>query len=236
LAEQCCVSVVERHVSIRKFSSRPVPEETVEKILEAAMRAPSAWNLQPYVMMVIRDEEKKSALADLVGGQEHVAQAPLVIVFAVDYAKIVKAAEKLGFKLTPSLAHLYEALVDVGIASAWALAAAESMGLGGVYIALYENPCPVVELLELPRYTIPVVALAIGWPAERPRPRPRQGLQVLSSRDSYGDKVEERAKTLIGVYGERARRLFGYVFGPDGYYEAAEERLRLCLQRQGFSL
>jgi FMN reductase [NAD(P)H] len=230
-----CTETIERHASVRSFTGEPIPEEDLRRVLEAARRAPTGWNLQPVTVIVVRDSGCLEQLADAVGGQEHVAKAAAFLVFAVDYAKIVRAAEKLGLKAAPGPANLYEALIDVGIMAGWAMLAAESMGYGGVFVALYENPCAVAEILEMPRYTIPAVGLALGRPAEHPAPRRRQRLEALAPHETYGD-VEEKAEAVLEVYGDRARRLFSYIFEPEGYYASATERLLLCLEKQGFSL
>lgn len=228
----CCLSVAKKHVSVRVFSGKDIDEEDLRAILEASQRAPTGWNLQPVTIVAVRDRDKLRLIADSVGGQEHVANAAVFLVYVVDYAKIVGAAERLGIKAEPGPANLYEALVDVGIMAGWAMLAAESLGYGGVFVALYENPCAVVELLNLPRYTVPVVGLALGRPAERPAPRRRQRLGALVAWNEYGD-VNEKVEAVLEVYGERARRLFTYVFSPDGYYRTASERLLFCLEKQG---
>ena len=228
----CCLSVAKSHASVRVFKEEDIGEEDLRAVLEASRRAPTGWNLQPVTIVAVRDREKLRLIADSVGGQEHVANAAVFLVYVVDYAKIVRAAEKLGIKAEPGPANLYEALVDVGIMAGWAMLAAESLGYGGVFVALYENPCAIVELLNLPRYTVPVVGLALGRPAEKPAPKKRQRLDALVAWDEYGN-ADEKAEAVLEVYGERARRLFTYVFSPDGYYRTASERLLFCLGKQG---
>ncbi len=229
---RCCVSVIEGHASVRRFRGDPVPEEDLRVILEAARRAPSGWNLQPYTIVVVRDAERRREIADAVGGQEHVAEAPVFLVFMVDLAKIGDAAAKLGFEARPTLAALVEALVDVGIASAWAALAAESLGYGVVYVALYENPCGVADIVSAGRGTLPVIGLAVGKPAEEPRPRRRQSLEALVHMETYRGA---RGDAVLEVYGERARRLFTYLYGPGGYYGEASLNLIRCLRRQGLA-
>jgi len=230
--EGSCLDTMERHASVRRFKPGSLNEDALRAVLRAAQRAPTGWNLQPVTVVVVRDKGLLRQLADIVGGQEYVAEADAFLVYVVDYAKIVEAARREGIQARPGLANLYEALIDAGIMAGWSLLAAESLGLGGVFIALYENPCPVVELLELPRYTAPVVGLALGIPGEKPAPRPRQRLEALAPRDRYGS-VEEKASAVLEAYNGRARRLFAHIFGPDGYYGRASERLRFCLEKQG---
>ena len=230
--DNCCLSTIERHASVRSYTGEEIAEEDLEAILGASQRAPTGWNLQPVTIVVVRRRDLLRQLADIVGGQDHVASAAAFLVYTVDYAKVVEAARREGLQADPGPANLYEALIDAGIMAGWAMLAAESLGYGGVFVALYENPCPIIDLLGLPRYTMPAVGLALGRPAERPQPRPRQRLSALAPRDGYGD-VESKAEALIEAYNGRARKLFSYIFGPDGYYRSASERLLFCLEKQG---
>ena len=233
--QACCIETISRHASVRSYTGDPIPEEHLRRILEAARRAPTGWNLQPFTIVVVRDRGRLRELADLVGGQEHVANAAAFLVFAVDYAKIVKAAEQLGMRIEPRLSNLYEALIDIGIAAGWAALAAESLGYGIVFIALYENPCGVAEALNMPRYVIPAAGIALGKPAEHPAPRKRQPLETLADMESYGDP-EEKAKGVLETYGDRAARLFTYIFDQEGYYSVSSELLAKCLAEKGFKL
>ncbi len=231
----CCLDTIKGHVSIRAFTGDPIPEDDLRLILEAARRAPTGWNLQPFSITVVRSRERLRSLADAVGGQEHVASAAAFLVFSVDYAKIVEAAKELGIVVKPELSNLYEALVDIGIASGWAALAAESLGYGIVFVALYENPCSVAEIIGAPKYVVPTVGLAVGRPAEKPEPRRRQPLETLVDYEQYGSP-ERKAKGVLETYGSRAMKLFTYIFDAEGYYKEASERIRLCLEEKGFSL
>jgi len=74
------LDTIERHVSVRDFLGSGVGEEDLRKIFEAARRAPSAWNMQSYHVVAVRSSEARRELARILGGQEHVAQAPVVLV------------------------------------------------------------------------------------------------------------------------------------------------------------
>ena len=70
--------------SIRRYRKDPVPEGLLREILEAALRAPSAWNLQPWRIVVVRDPATKRALREAAFGQAHVEEAPVVLVLYAD--------------------------------------------------------------------------------------------------------------------------------------------------------
>ncbi len=229
-----CLDVIKSHASVRSYTGG-VDEDDLEAIVNAARRAPTGWNLQPLTVIVVVDRELKSRLAEALGGQEHVANAPVFLVFVVDYSKIVGAGERLGVEVRPGLGNLVEALIDAGIASGWAAVAAESLGYGVTFIALYENPCGVAEALGLPGYVVPAVGLTIGKPAEKPEPRPRQRLDMFRDFNAYSSE-KDRASAVLEVYGARAGRLFRYLFTRNGYYERASRNMLKCLCRAGFEI
>ena len=237
MACSCCIDTMRGHVSVRSYLDEPVPQGDLEAIIEAARRAPSSWGLQPLTVTVVTDPKVKAELAEATGGQEHVARAPVFLVFSIDYLKLRRASERLGVRFAePGLGHLLVAALDVGIAAGWAALAAESLGYGTVFIALYSNPCRVAEILRLPELVLPIVGLCVGRPAEKPGLKPRHPMEAFAATNSYiglGDAVVE---ALASLYGEKTVKLYRHVLGRGGYYESVGRRLLDCLERRGFRL
>ena len=235
-----CVDVIDAimsHRSIRKYRSEPVNEEDLVTIVRAAIRAPTSWNLMPVSVIAVTNEATKRKLAELVGGQKHVAEAPVFLVFAVDYAKIFEAARSLGVEPSePGLGHLVSASINAGIMAAWATLAAEKLGYGVTMIAVYGNPCAIAKELGLPRGVVPILGLTIGIPAESPEVRPRQPVESVFSRETYTPAPGKRADGVISVYGDRARDIIERVVGVNGYFESVSSNVRDCLREQGFRL
>ena len=226
--------MIGKHASVRSFRPEPVDPQDLEKILEAARRAPTSWNLQPLTVTAVTDPALRKKLAEAVGGQEHVAEAPVFLVFSVDYHKLLEAARAAGVEpADPGLGHLVVGALDAGIASGWAALAAEELGYGVVFIALYSNPCRVADILGLPRRVIPVVGLCIGRPAEHPEPRPRHPVEVFAAENRY-PSPEGMAEKVGSVYGRKAGKLFRYVLAPGGYYESVGETLLRCMEERGY--
>ncbi|MEW6753774.1 MAG: nitroreductase family protein, partial [Candidatus Latescibacterota bacterium] len=65
--------------SVRAYADQPIADDQLERLLQAARWAPSARNLQPYRLVIVRDAERRRALAQAANEQEHVAQAPVVV-------------------------------------------------------------------------------------------------------------------------------------------------------------
>ena len=73
------MDAISQRRSIRDYEDKPVPEEKLNRILEAARLSPSARNNQDRRFIVVRDKEKRLELSRATGGQPHIAQAPVVI-------------------------------------------------------------------------------------------------------------------------------------------------------------
>ncbi len=230
------LQLAEAHRSIRRYSG-PVSDEDLERILKAARRAPTAWNLMPVTIQVVRDRSLLEKLGDAVGGQEHVKNAPVFLVFSVDYAKILEASRMSGVEpARPGLGHLVAGLIDAGIMVGWAGLAAEDLGYGVAYIAVYGASCRVAEILDLPPLVLPVVGLVVGRPGEEPPVRPRQHIESLVGYDGYGEPPASKARGVVEVYGSRAARLFARVTAPRGYLDELGRELVDCIERRGFKL
>ncbi|MEB3860390.1 MAG: nitroreductase family protein [Desulfurococcales archaeon] len=228
-----CLNVIGEHKSIRRYKPDPVPEEDLEKILEAARRHPSSWNLQPVTVFVVKEQEVKERLASILWNQPHIREAPVFLIFAVDYLKVVRATELLGVEpVEPGQGNLLSGVMAASMSLAWAALAAESLGYGVAFIAVYGRPCRVAEALKLPRYLLPIAGLLIGKPAESPGLRPRQPVEALVSSTDYGDP-DARAKSYMSNDPELAKTL-KMVMSKNGFYGEVNKEVAECLRRQGF--
>lgn len=160
--------VKNRH-SARSFQNKEVEQEKIEKILTAANRAPSAGNLQAYKICVAKDRKTREELAD-AANQEFVAEAPIVLVFLQNPWQ---SAQKYGARGEG----LYS-LQDATIACAYAQLAAANLGLGSVWVGAFDEEA-VGEAINGHRNVRPVALLPIGYPAEKPSPKPRRPLTTL---------------------------------------------------------
>ena len=127
--------------SVRNFQSRPVPEGLLEKLLAAASNAPSGGNIQPLSVIVVRDPKRRVELADIVGGQPWVKNAPLSMVFCLDFYRIKKWASTFNvrFRGDQALVHFMIGHADIRCAAQAVVLLAESLGLGSVYIGTKLN-------------------------------------------------------------------------------------------------
>ena len=146
--------------SIRAYTPHPVPEETIKLLLEAAMRAPSAFNERSQEFVVINDRQILEKIYQLNPNALQVKRATVAIL-------VCGNQEREKFK-----GQGYWQL-DGAVAAENILIAAQALGLGAVWTAIYPYPdrIPAVQkLLNLPEHVIPLTIIPLGYPAEmKPR-------------------------------------------------------------------
>jgi len=155
--------------SIRVFAPGEVSEETVTRLLEAAMAAPSALARDPWRFVVIRDPRTLSAIAEILPNGKMLATASVGIVVCGDLA----AAHDR------QLSYL---LQDCSAAIENLLLAAHILGLGACWLGVHpreEWVKQIRELLSVETGVIPVACIAIGHPGEEKEPRTRYNRQYV---------------------------------------------------------
>lgn len=173
------------HRSIRRFKPDPVPAELLDEILRAGTRAASAGNLQAYSLVVIDDPERLEKMT---------FKAPLAIVALVDLYRL-----KRWFELNDApfyfdqAVNVFIAYWDAVIALQNVVVAAESFGLGTVYVGLVLSK-DVQEWLGAPEYVFPAGLVFIGYPDESPELRPRLPLEAVVHRNSYHVPTDEEIR------------------------------------------
>jgi nitroreductase len=161
--------ILKRH-SIRAFTSQPVEEEKLQKILETANLAPSAGNMQAYEIYAIADAKKRDSLSCAALAQEYIAAAPIALVFCTH-------PERTQGRFTERGTRLYT-VQDATIACTFAMLAATDLGLGCVWVGTFDEKV-VRTIINAPENQVPVVILALGYPGEFPEQHPRRPLDDL---------------------------------------------------------
>lgn len=154
--------------SIRKYKPRPIPDEKLRIIFEAARLAPSAANRQPWGFVVVRDSERKKALAKIANNQMFLADAAVIVAAVGDPEVSKKWCEK-----------------DVMIAVEHLALTAAASGCGTCWIGAF-NENEVKNLLSIPERLSVVALLPIGVPDEAPPSRPRKEFSEIYFEDEYG--------------------------------------------------
>ena len=196
--------------SVRVFTDKPIPEQEVSAILEAAVNAPTAGNQQLYTIIQVTRQDLKERLAESCDHQPFIAQAPLVLVFCADCRKWYHAFREYGCEpRKPGVGDLMLAVSDTNIAAQNAVVAAHSLGIGSCYLGdIMENAEVQREILSLPQYVFPAAMLVFGYPTaqqlERPKPQ-RADLRHIVHENGYRDMdKEELGQMLFKNTGERS--------------------------------
>jgi len=197
------------HRSVRHFVRDALPEHTLEALVAAAQSAPTSSNLQTWSVIAVESQERREALANLVGPQKHLAVAPLVLVFLADLSRIERLGQAQG--RDPVGLHYLDTflmgVIDAALAAQNAVVAAEAMGLGTVYVGGMRNqPEEVAKVLGTPPNVFPVFGLVVGRPdpAKPAAIKPRLPQSAVLHREQYQVPADQTQE--IGDYNEALRQ------------------------------
>ena len=162
------LSLAQKRRSIRRYLEKPVETEKIEKLVEAALRAPSSRGFNPWEFVVVTDRDLLERLSrSKPHGASFLKDASVGIVVCADPEKCDVWIE------------------DASIASIYLHLAAESMGLGSCWIQIrkrmhdHEKSAEqyIRETLNIPENFKIESMIAIGYPDEKKAPHPKEDLQ-----------------------------------------------------------
>jgi nitroreductase len=163
---------IRKRYSVRSYQDRPVEQEKLDRILEAARLAPSGSNRQPWKFLVVRDPQTRGKLVPACCDQAFVATAPAVI---------------LGIGLMPDRVMRCDVPgdpVDVAIALEHIALAAVAEGLGTCWIGAFHQD-PIRQVLDIPKDCKVIEVMTLGYPADKPKPKSRKSLAEIVCYDRY---------------------------------------------------
>jgi len=166
------MTAIKTRRSIRAYKDKPIEDEKLKAVLEAARLAPSARNLQEWKFVVVRDKALREKLADAAHGQGFVGQAPVIIVACATKTDHVMPCGELSYP------------IDVAISVDHITLEAVEQGLGTCWIGAFRQD-EVKRLLNIPENVRVVALLPIGYPNGIPDPRPRKSLEETVFYDNW---------------------------------------------------
>lgn len=185
--------LIER-ASCRDFARRKIAAGVLRRIFEAGVHAPTGGNLQPYSIIRIERAATKKQLAESCG-QPFIARAPLNLIFCIDFHRLERWArlEVAPFTANKSFRHFWIAFQDTLICAQNICTAADSLGLGSVYVGTAVEFVPRLRsMLHLPRGVFPVVLLCLGYPKSRSAPRRKLEPEMIVHRERYLDPPDRK--------------------------------------------
>lgn len=241
------INLLQNHSSVRKFKNKPLTDEQVNHIFKSANQASSFSLLQAVSIIRITDEDTRKAIMELSGPQSYIQEASEFWIFVSDFNRNHQIAPNVDITYTE---FLQIGAVDVGLMAQNAMIAAESMGLGGVYIGgVRLNIEKLSELLELPKYVIPLVGLCIGYPAEeKAQLKTRLPKEVVMHHNKYEEfsleDIEDYDQEMKKYYENRpirapftAKKVKGWSDHIDDHLERSiQPNMLSYLNKQGYAV
>ena len=236
--------------TIRQYSNREVSEELLNRLLTEAARTQTMGNLQLYSVIVTRSQEMKQRLAPAHFNQPMVTQAPVVLTICADFNRTTQWC--LNRKAQPgydNLLSFFNASIDALLYTQTFCNLAEEEGLGLCYLGTtVYMPQMIIDTLQLPRLTMPVATLTVGWPAEEPPLSDRLPADSFVHRETYHDysaddidryytakeQLEENRHFCEINQKETLAQIFTDIRYTKKDNEAMSEGLFQTLKRQGF--
>lgn len=163
------MEAVKGRSSIRKYENKPVEDDKIWEMLEAARWAPNAGNTQTWRFFVVKNEVLKRKLSSAALNQRHIRAAPVDIVVGYDMEEMYRFYRERGVELY--------AIQDSAAATQNMLLRAYSLGLATCWVGAFDER-EVAKILNLPKKIRPVAIVAVGYPAEKEE-TPRKPLEDL---------------------------------------------------------
>ena len=175
--------------TIRKYADREVSEELLNRLLTEAARTQTMGNLQLYSVVVTRSAEMKAKLSPVHFNQPMVKEAPVVLTICADFNRTSFWAKcRNAVPGYDNFLSFINAATDALLYTQTLCNLMDEEGLGYCYLGttVYQ-PQQIIDILQLPKLTMPVATLTVGWPAEEPPLSDRLHLESFVHQETYHD-------------------------------------------------
>ncbi len=187
------------HISVRSYSSQLIEKDLLNEIIRCGQAASSSSFIQAYSVVRVSHQSKRKIIAQAAGNQVWVEKAAEFLVLCADLKRIEYCCNSNNMgQLEGYTEHFIAATVDSALMAQNMMLAAESAGLGGVFIGGIRNdPKAVADCLNLPVHVYPAFGMCLGWPKKKADPKPRFPVEVILHQDQYRD---ESLSQLVETY------------------------------------
>lgn len=163
------------HRTIRMFKDEPLSAETISTLVNVARHTATSHFLQAFSIISITDPQLKAAIRN-ISKQGYVGTNGHLFIFVADQYRDATIGQEMGQpqNILGDADRMIAAFSDAILAVQNTVNAAESMGLGAVILGSILNDAQqLIDLLQLPKLTFPVLGLEVGYPAQNPQLKPR---------------------------------------------------------------
>lgn len=223
------LNLVKMRRSIRNFKTDPIPDEYVEKIIEAARWAPSGGNSQPWEFIIIKDKDVKDKIVNIImEHSDYNRKVELTREEVIRFPTAVNPPKEPGFKYAPVFIivcgdprtkEAYPLLTMItrgdshftsSLASAflYMALAATTLGLGSQWVSATGSPyvkCLLKELLGIPERIDIYDMMALGYPAQKPADKVLRSINDIIHYERF-DKTKYRTDQEIKEFIIRLRK------------------------------
>ncbi|MDT3391168.1 nitroreductase family protein [Loigolactobacillus coryniformis subsp. coryniformis] len=240
------LELLNQHRSQRDFTTQPVSAETVSQLITTAQHASSSIFLQAYSFISVTDPALRQQIAAITT-MPFVQQNGHLLIVIADQHRNATLARQQG--LTPELLggadRFLASVEDATLASQNLITAAESLGLGAVVLgSVLNDAAKLIELLHLPKLTMPVFGLLVGYPNGQNELKPRLPEAAVHFTNGYQEPTAYTAaladyqQTLQQYYQARSHNArqadFTQVIRGALLSKTPRRELLAVLQQQGF--
>lgn len=237
------------HRTIREFTDKPIAEDILSQLVEVASRTATSNGLQACSIIRVTDQAIKDELADICK-QEYVARMPELWIFIVDQYRNSQIAKEKDCHEDSirDMDRFFQAFTDACLMSQNVVTAAESLGLGTVYLgSILNDPGRTIKLLNLPKLTFPALGLGFGYQNQNPELKPRMDMKLRMFEnsykcfDSYCDLIKEYDEIMQTYYdlrqaNQRVDSFSNQVVAKLKNVNPIRQRIVNVIAEQGFDL
>ena len=150
------LEAIQKRYSCRTYRNKPIEPDKLNQIFEAARLAPSAKNLQDWRFIIVTDKTTKVELAQAANNQTFLSEAGAIIIACSNSDHIMRCGQAIGpIDVAIAIEHICLEATELGLATCW---------IGSFY------PEKVRQILNIPEQVQIIELLALGYPADSPKP------------------------------------------------------------------
>jgi nitroreductase len=159
------LEAIRKRYSCRAYLEKPIEQEKLDMIFQAARLAPSAKNLQDWRFVVVTDKQTRHRLAEAANNQMFIEKTGAIIVACSNSDEVMRCGQPLGpIDVAIALEHVCLQATQLGLATCW---------IGSFY------PEKVRAILGIPQDIAVIELMALGYPADKPKEPKRQPLKSM---------------------------------------------------------
>ena len=226
--------------SVRVYKDQGIQQDLIDKLLDAANNCPSGGNIQPLSIITIQSTEGREYLGKMIGSQPWVKNAPLSMIFCIDFNRIKKWAtiSNVDFQGENALSHFLIAYADLMCAAQNVTMTAESFGLGSVYVGSIQGIIDEIrDHFSIPKLVLPMMLLCIGYPESIPNTIPKLERKVITHKEKYNNltnlEIEQAYNDKYGIFDEDPEQYFlkAYIEVIESNKQQGDRWLKLAKKR-----